>query len=250
MGEEVTKLESRDYAYDSRSLLKDFDRLLTAAMSVAVNYFNDKTFEQVAQESRTEYKRLIPMLPYVGGKKSPFTNLMIQSGQSIAFYKACKNRGIDTRQIGKLLYEVVEDQIQSVSRIRRWLARLLAFSRFRKQQWKRALEESQKREYPMNWVGEFVKGDEKTFEYGIDFTECGYLKWSREHEGEELAPYLCAIDFARLHGLGIGFRRTQTLARGHPRCDFRLLKNYSTPSGWPPESLDEAKNKPLDNKAP
>jgi hypothetical protein len=109
------------------------------------------------------------------------------------------------------------------------------------------MEESQSREYPMNWVGEFVEGDGATFEYGLDFVECGFMKLAREMGCEEIAPYVCLADFARMSGLGIGFWRTQTLARGHPRCDFRFGKNYETPKGWPPENLDEVRNSPSDD---
>jgi hypothetical protein len=38
---------------------------------------------------------------------------------------------------------------------------------------------------------------------------------------------------------GIGFKRTQTLAFGNSRCDFRFMKDYETSRGWPPEGLEE-----------
>ncbi|MHA2083584.1 MAG: L-2-amino-thiazoline-4-carboxylic acid hydrolase [Candidatus Thorarchaeota archaeon] len=241
--------EGQHRAYDRKALLKDFDSLLTMARIVGSKYFEDEAFEQIAHQSRVEYEKIIPVLPYVGGKKSLFTNLMIQSGQTIAFHRACKNRGLERRQIGELLYEIVEAQMQSVSRIKKWFARRLLFTRSYRKRWKTALEESQSREFPKNWVGEFVEGNGSDFEYGFDFLECGFLKLARESGCEEIAPYVCLSDYARMRGIGVGFRRTQTLAMGHFRCDFRFSRNYETPRAWPPESLDEFRNSPLGNNA-
>lgn len=42
-----------------------------------------------------------------------------------------------------------------------------------KQTWRRTLLETADREYPENWVGEYVEGNGEAFEYGLDFTECG-----------------------------------------------------------------------------
>lgn len=232
--------------YDRKSMLKDLDSLLTVAKGVGAQYFAEELVEQLAHGARIEYEKIIPRLPYVGGEKSMFTDLMIQSGQTVAVYNACKNEDLQDRQIGELLYHIAEAQVRSVSRIKKWFARRLFFTRSYRNRWKRAMEESQTRQFPTNWVGEFVEGDGTEFDYGFDFVECGYLKLASEIGGEEFAPYVCLCDFARMRGIGVGFRRTQTLAMDHPKCDFRFSKNYETPRGWPPESLDEVRNSPLD----
>jgi len=231
-------------AYDNHIMLNDFDSLMLVARRVFVKYFEGELIDQLSQRARVEYEMMIAQLPYVGGKRSMFTDLMIQSGQTVAFYKACKNEGLQDRQIGELLYEIAEEWVKSVSRIKRWFARHFLFTRSYQKKWKRAMEESQNREFPKNWVGEFVEGNGKDFDYGFDFLECGYLKLASEFGGEALAPYVCLCDFARMRGLGVGFLRTQTLAMGHPRCDFRFKKDYETPRGWPPENLDEVKTSP------
>ncbi len=45
-----------------------------------------------------------------------------------------------------------------------------------------------------------------------------------------------------MRALGIGFKRTKTLATGANMCDFRFIKGYQTAKGWPPENLEEFKN--------
>ncbi|MFW9795377.1 MAG: L-2-amino-thiazoline-4-carboxylic acid hydrolase [Candidatus Thorarchaeota archaeon] len=239
--------EKQKPGYDRETLLKEFDNLMNIARSVRVSYLDEEGIEQLAQEARVKYNKIIPILPYVGGEKSRFTDLMIQSGMTVAFYKACKDRNLSDRQIGELIYKIVEEEMRSVSRIKKWFARRMLFTSSYRNAWRQALEDSQTREYPKNWVGEFVEGNGIEFEFGFDFLECGFMKLARDNDCEKIVPYACLCDFARMRGLGVGFRRTQTLAMGHPRCDFRFLKDYKTQRGWPPESLDEVRNSQLED---
>jgi hypothetical protein len=247
MQEDINTGMTTHHTYDRKALFKNFDRLISLAKKVGQRHFDEQTVEQLARQFRGEFEEIIPLLPYVGGKARAFTKLMIQSGQTVAFYRACKGINLETRQIGQLLYEIAETQAESIPRVLKWFVRRTVLGPDGKSLWRKNMEESQSREYPMNWVGEFVEGDGATFEYGLDFVECGFMKLAREMGCEEIAPYVCLADFARMSGFGIGFRRTQTLARGHPRCDFRFGKNYETPKGWPPENLDEVRNSSLDD---
>jgi hypothetical protein len=72
----------------------------------------------------------------------------------------------------------------------------------------------------------------------MNYTECGVVKFLRSQEADELAPYLCLTDYALFGALGIGLKRTMTLAEGGVRCDFRFKKGAEACSGWPPPWLD------------
>jgi len=54
----------------------------------------------------------------------------------------------------------------------------------------------------------------------------------------ELAPYLCLTDDALFGVLGIELTRTQRLANGGERCDFRFKWGGEMSSGWPPPWLE------------
>lgn len=107
--------------------------------------------------------------------------------------------------------------------------------------WRTWLSQSQKRLYPENWVGDFLEGDGKAFNYGFNFTACGWLKLIDKENAGDIAPYACLCDYARMRALGIGFKRSKTIAAGADMCDFRFIKDYQTPRGWPPEDLEENK---------
>ena len=84
-------------------------------------------------------------------------------------------------------------------------------------------EEAYQKQFPNDWVVDVL---EKTDEYqfGFDYTQCGVCKLCREEGCPELAKYLCRLDYMTTEMMGVGLRRTQTLAEGSDKCDFRFLK--------------------------
>jgi hypothetical protein len=102
------------------------------------------------------------------------------------------------------------------------------FSRAYVEDARRRAAESQQRPYPDGWVAVFVEGDGKTFDYGVDYLECGICKFLASQGAPELAPYLCVADIHYSEAFGWGLQRTQTLAEGHGRCDFRFKKGGKT----------------------
>jgi hypothetical protein len=92
---------------------------------------------------------------------------------------------------------------------------------------KRALE-SHQRKYPDDYVYDFVEGDGKSFDYGVDYLECASCKFLAKQGAPELAPYLCPADILYSEALGWGLLRTMTLAEGAEKCDFRFKKGGPT----------------------
>ena len=87
-------------------------------------------------------------------------------------------------------------------------------------------EESQKRRYPDDFVLNYVEGDGKTFDFGIDYTECAICKFWRKQGAEEMLPYICLVDFLSSELITkTGLVRSMTLAEGFERCDFRFKRD-------------------------
>ena len=84
--------------------------------------------------------------------------------------------------------------------------------------------EQQLRKHPGNWVGEFVEGDGREFDWGIDYIECGAQKFMRAMGGTELSPYLCKYDQILSKYLHWGMTRTTRIAIGCERCNFRYKR--------------------------
>ena len=102
-------------------------------------------------------------------------------------------------------------------------------------------EKSQKKDYPGDWVFTFIEGDGETFDYGLNFTECGVHKIFKKLGAEKYVPFPCLSDFVDANVSGFGFSRTQTLGNGDAICDHRYIKNASTQRAWPPDNIQEYK---------
>lgn len=84
---------------------------------------------------------------------------------------------------------------------------------------------SQKRIYPEDFVYKFIEGEPNSpdsFEFGIDYTECGFCKLCEKTGDEDLLPNFCSVDQEFYALRGINLIRTTTLASGGSRCDFRF----------------------------
>ena len=71
---------------------------------------------------------------------------------------------------------------------------------------------------------EVVEGDGHDFEFGVDYTECGIVKYLAREGAPELAPYLCWLDYPQFAAMRLRLDRTETLAQGGQRCDFRVSR--------------------------
>lgn len=91
---------------------------------------------------------------------------------------------------------------------------------------------------------ERIDGDGESFDFGIDMTECGIVKFLHAQGADELCPYLCDLDYVMFEAMGIGLRRTKTLGWGCDRCDFRLSKHGVTSAPWPPLFVERTCGQP------
>jgi hypothetical protein len=230
--------------YDKNKMLKDFDKLKGVAKKVLINYFNEHDFEKSFVDAKHEYAKMIPKLPDIGGKKNRYYINFIGGVWYLAMIKVLEKEGLKPREIGKIIYELAEAYYKSIPRILFWFKSMLFNNRFIINKLKRDALESQLKKYPCNWVFEFVPGDGRDFDYGVNFTECGMYKFYKQEGYEKYMPYLCLGDYALLPLYGrIGFKRTQTIGNGAKYCDFRFKKGGSVAEGWPPENLEEFKLK-------
>ena len=233
------ELDQDFYNRKKKGILREFNAFERAAMKVIYPRFSIEEISLVSQRARGELNGLLNSLPFVGGDESPFTPLMINLAQTLAYYRAADELNLSVHEIGEIMYMITESYVNSISPIKRRVGRLLFFRKSMKEKWRKWLDGEGRNKYPGNWAGRFVEGDGESFEYGIDFTECACLKFLEKEGGLEIAPYICLTDYAKMRGIGVGFRRTKTLACGADKCDFRFKKGGSTQRGWPPEKLEE-----------
>jgi hypothetical protein len=231
-------MQKDENVYISRSskLLKSFDKALKPVRKVFVTNFGDELADRILHDARQEYEALIPELPY-WGKKNMMTGFLIGSSHSLAIYRVLKKHGKSVAEIGKIIYEIVEARFNKFPNPLLWLYGRRKYGKSYRERLKIQAIISQKKQYPGDYVFTYIVGDGKEFDYGYDITECGVCKFLHAQHADELAPFLCLVDFPLSKAFGRGLVRNMTIAEGAEKCDFRYKKGRDTKEGWPPSFL-------------
>jgi hypothetical protein len=210
------------YLQNRAKLLKEHRKMAQAGQAFAAGRYGEAFASTLLRESLAEFEELIPILPYIGGKQNPLTGNLVSSAGALAMHRVMQRHGKPVEETGELLYRLTEVWIGRYPRFVRHLMGRYYLSRFSQRQSKKRAALSQQRRYPGDWVRMHVAGDGQTFEWGVDYLECGIVKFLHSQGVDELAPYLCQLDYALFGALGISLARTKTLADGDEKCDFRF----------------------------
>ncbi len=221
-----------------------FDRMLKRSGGALIDRFGEQTATVMREEMLDEYRRLIPDVPYIGGRRNINSDALALAPRALAAYRVVVRHGGSVEDAGEFLHRAVRAQMERIPKVlRHWIGRQ-RFGRLRRRKLEKAARRSQARRYPGDWVFERIDGDGKTFDFGIDYTECGIVKYLHAQGADELCPYGCDLDYVMFEAMGIGLRRTKTLAWGCDRCDFRLSKQGVTSAPWPPEFVERTCGQP------
>ena len=190
-----------------------------------VEAYDKEEGEAIARETLRGFEVLLPDLPYIGGYENPNIRPMYLTAAMLAMYRSLQEREASVDEAARLIYLGTVSFYNSfpTSWLMRWQGRRY-FGRKRLDRGRRAAALSQQRRYPDDWVFEFVEGDGHDFEFGVDYTECGIVKYLSREDAAELAPYLCWIDYPMCAAMHVKLVRTETLAQGGQRCDFRISR--------------------------
>ncbi len=230
--EETAKAADAAGYYTSRSkeLLRDFRHKASGWRPVLRELYGKDLAEQILQEAEQVFVNLIPQIPYIGGDNNRLTGSLISSAMDLALYRAMTAHQKSPYETGKVLYDAIiaappPPPIPPAER----LTREQLMERRRAD-----AERSQRREYALDFVYELVEGDGETFDYGYNFFECATQKFYRQQHAEELLSYHCFLDYPKGERVGLGLRRTKTLAQGDDKCDHRFIEGGRADQTWPP----------------
>ncbi len=231
--------ENPDTYYISHkdSILTTFDGTLTYIRPLLTKKYGVEFADTVLAETRTEYAVLIPQLPYIGGDANELTTNLSQSAGVLAFYRVMKAHGKSVDEVGEIIYQGFGAQMADTPGWVTGVMGLLQSAGLAAYAAKKDADISQQQTYAGDWLFTYVKGDGESFDWGVDYTECGVCKFFHAQNADELTPYLCQLDFPMSHAFNMGLERTETLAQGGRRCDFRYKHGRETPAGWPPPWL-------------
>jgi hypothetical protein len=211
------------YGRNAKRYLKYFDLVARSAIPVVERYFPGENADELMGETRQQYKSLLPGLPYIGGKQ-PFTLFVVFTGMLLALHRTNQAQGGTVEKTGELMYEVAEVFLNRLSPLVKRLMAAMNFSPIYLKRLQKRAAESHERKYPGDYVYDFIPGDGTTFNYGVDYHECGSCKYLDSQGVFELAQYLCPVDILYSQVFQWGLSRTKTIASGGEKCDFRFRR--------------------------
>jgi len=103
----ITGTDSDYYTSKSRRLLKQMDQFLSLLKKHLVEKYGEEKAASIRQETLTEYEKIIPALPDIGGKGNLLIQNLIQSASALALYRVLKSRprfaGAPLRGVHKMI---------------------------------------------------------------------------------------------------------------------------------------------------
>ncbi len=236
----MTTYNGQDYYIKKiPELMKEYDKDAVLLAETLTSYFNNLKIQNLLAEIRKAYEALIPDLPYIGGDTNISTQYIIGSAFSLPILLSLEQEDISMRDMAKIIYKTIKSKHNLTSSEKKQQIRDFYFSADMPEMAKKVCSVSQLRKYPEDYVYTYVEGDGINFNYGYDVNECGIVKFYNQIGAQRFIPIVCLTDYAIYQPLGVGFKRTQKIPTGDTICDLRFKKDYDTPSGWPPDDLEE-----------
>ncbi|MFC1846156.1 L-2-amino-thiazoline-4-carboxylic acid hydrolase [Chloroflexota bacterium] len=216
--------------YESRKpkLLKDFDKTANLVRDFVVVGHGESFANNLHLEARREYEAIIPQIPYVEGPRGGMLNSFLRiTAQEVAVYKAMKKLGKTAPEAWEICHKALRLRMEKFPRIRRWIMSLVMNSGVLMKRMRKLAQEGKHFGFG-DFEIMYVMGNGEDFDFGVDYVACGNYKLVQDLGAEEFAPYVCMSDIALSDAMNWGLIRTETLADGCQRCDFRFKKGGKT----------------------
>ena len=223
------------YLIHQTELISAFNQVLGAAQQFWQPRFGVPRTALMVNQARAKFKSLLAGLPEVGGERNWDTQFIPIAAWYVALYQPMKTQGMSAEDVGQLIYRIYQIQLAETPEAEAKAEGDALFSTDTLAQMHAWADWTQQREYPANWVAQFIPGDGKNFDFGYDYAECGLVKYFKSQGVPELAPYVCLNDFIKSAAIGSGLERSKTIAMGDGVCNFRYRHGRSVTQSWDSE---------------
>jgi hypothetical protein len=216
------------YVLQKTRLLKGFDKIAKRAVKYLQTHDTEDSVEIIISETRDNFIRIIPEIPYIGGKQNQFSAVMVINAWIISFFRVMRARGKTPEEVISICCRVAEDYMASMPRFIIWAARKFAFRKLIARKMQRQAIQSRKRQYPQDFVYEYIKGNGKHFDWALEFTECAVNKFYDAQRVEELKPYCNFFDVIYSGHFNMGIDASRTIGSGCRTCRLEYKKGRET----------------------
>lgn len=207
------------YVPRKTKLLKHFDKTAILIRDYVVSLYGENLADTLTRNARLEYEQLIPYIPYVDGP--PALNSFIRiAALELSVFKVMKENGKSASEAWEICHKALKARTAAIPKfIRRFIGWYL-FTGFAKNRARKMSGRDMG-----GFTFEYVKEDN---DWGINYRKCAIYDFLKKQDAEEFSPYVCLSDIALSDAMGWGLKRTETLADGCDKCDFRFRKGAKT----------------------
>ena len=211
----------------TRLLLAEFERSAQDILTALRERERQETAEEILDRARAELRDLAPRIQDPGWRALHMLAFTGAGAIYIAVYLALAPRGYAPAEAWAVCEQATRLRFARMPRAGRSFAALAFFSRpFRALS--RAIARRSQAAPVGDWVFRYVEGEPGAFDYGTDYTRCAIRELAVASGAADFAPYICLADIPGSEAMGWGLARTETLAQGGQRCDFRFRRGGPT----------------------
>ena len=183
----------------------------------------------IRREVMDEFAIVLTQMPYVGGAASRMSDFFMRLMGFMAISRVLRRHGVPPPVIGEIERETYKAQLLTEPEAERLAAGEQFMSAenqaLLREQAAKSMTEAHQTQFPEDFVYDFVEpGPNDDFEFGINYSACGFCKFAGRHGDKEALPNICGLDFDAYATRGIHLDRTQTLAGGASHCNFRFSR--------------------------
>ena len=146
----------------TEKLVHGLDQSLDRLADELVARFGEETAAAMRTGILEEYRRLIPGVPYLGGRRDGHSSNLTLTSRALALHRVVLRHGGTVEDSGWLLRRMMETDMERIPRLLRHGYGRFRFTRLGKWQEDAAARKSQASEYPGDWVYERFDGDGET----------------------------------------------------------------------------------------
>lgn len=220
---------------DRGRLLIEFRGTNSGALQYMRKAYGEEIARAVTTEAEKRFEPLLPVVPDLGGAENVPIGDFPVAMWCVAYLEPMKAHGRTAEDLGKMIYDLFDSELRRVPETLRRTEGAKLFSPEYIERLKVWSGWTRKKEYPGNWVADFVPGEGANFDYGYDYTQCAIVEYLKAHGALEAAPYVCVNDFLKSRTYGTGLVRSKTLAMGFDVCNFRYKKDRPVRQDWATE---------------
>lgn len=210
------------------SLRRDFKRSLAAVGPALGERYGAARAGVLKEDARAALARLAPRVPWVRGPRGLVLNAFLGiTAQELAAFHAFRGHGHAPEEAWSWCHRALDVRLGRVPAWRRRVVGwLMGSALVRRVVARRAVGGAAHR--TGGFEVRYFAGDGTSFDFGVDYLRCANRDFVVENDGAAFAPFVCLSDLVLSERFGWGLTRTQTLADGCARCDFRFRPGGAT----------------------